>query len=521
MSVGVFDLFTVGIGPSSSHTVGPMRAAAMFVDAARQHEACGGETLGRVSGLRVDVYGSLAATGKGHGTFTAILLGLEGYWPDRIEPEEVEERLSAIESSGRIRLGGVLELEYGVDDMVLRPLTVLPRHTNGVRFTLLDAAGDELFAETYFSVGGGFVVSESEEAATGPEASADAAGAPEAPARAETPAGAEASAGSPGSSADAGGSPPVGADREPSVQRTAGEVPEREPYPFTSAAELMEHCRTSGKAVWEVQLANELVHRPEEEIRAGLLHIHQVMEECAQRSIDRSGHLPGGLKVRRRAHDWALRLKEEDPDRDPRFYQEWVNLVALAVNEENASGGRVVTAPTNGAAGIIPAVLHYALNYVPAVTDGGEEARQDAIVRFLLTAAAIGVLYKTRASISGAEVGCQGEVGSASSMAAGGLAEVLGGTVQQVENAAEIAMEHNLGLTCDPIAGLVQVPCIERNAIAAGKAINAAKMALWGDGDHRVSLDEVIETMRQTGADMSTKYKETAMGGLAVNVVEC
>ena len=267
--------------------------------------------------------------------------------------------------------------------------------------------------------------------------------------------------------------------------------------------------------------ANELSMREEDEIRHGLLHIYSVMEECASASLDRSGYLPGGLKVRRRAHDWYLKLKAEDPDRDPGYYLEWVNLIAMAVNEENASGGRVVTAPTNGAAGIIPAVLHYALNYVPAVKEGGESAKHRAIVDFLLTAAAIGVLYKERASISGAEVGCQGEVGSASSMAAGGLAAVMGGTPEQVENAAEIAMEHNLGLTCDPIGGLVQIPCIERNAIAAGKAINASRMALWGDGQHRVSLDEVIETMRQTGADMSSKYKETAMGGLAVNVVEC
>ncbi|MDN5774568.1 MAG: L-serine ammonia-lyase, partial [Brevibacterium aurantiacum] len=280
-------------------------------------------------------------------------------------------------------------------------------------------------------------------------------------------------------------------------------------------------CKESDMSIAEIMLANEKSMRDEDEIRHGLLHIYSVMEECASASLDRSGYLPGGLKVRRRAHDWYLKLKAEDPDRDPGYYLEWVNLIAMAVNEENASGGRVVTAPTNGAAGIIPAVLHYALNYVDSVVKGGEAAKHAAIVDFLLTSAAVGVLYKERASISGAEVGCQGEVGSASSMAAGGLAAIMGGTPEQIENAAEIAMEHNLGLTCDPISGLVQVPCIERNAIAAGKAINASRMALWGDGQHRVSLDEVIETMRQTGADMSSKYKETAQGGLAVNVVEC
>jgi L-serine dehydratase len=268
-------------------------------------------------------------------------------------------------------------------------------------------------------------------------------------------------------------------------------------------------------------LINEKASRSEEEIRAGLLHIWEVMEACVESSLKREGLLPGGLKVRRRAPDWHERLLKEDKDRDPKYWQEWVNLIALAVNEENASGGRVVTAPTNGAAGIIPAVLYYALNYAPGMESATQKDRDDVVVRFLLAAGAVGVLYKEQASISGAEVGCQGEVGSASSMAAAGLAEVLGGTPGQVENAAEIAMEHNLGLTCDPIGGLVQVPCIERNAIAAAKAINAAKMALWGDGSHRVSLDEVIVTMRETGKDMSSKYKETAMGGLAVNVVEC
>jgi L-serine dehydratase len=469
MSISVFDLFTVGVGPSSSHTVGPMKAAARFIDLI-------GARLDDVADLEVDVFGSLAATGLGHGTFDAILLGLEGVRPDAVEPNEIDERKERMRRTGTIVLGDRKELPFTVDDMRQRPLTVLERHTNALELKALDAAGEVLAQETYFSVGGGFVVSATDDA----EAAA------------------------------AADDPGAGDSSEP-----------QRPFPFETAEELLAHCRAQGLAMWEVMLANEKVRRSEDEIRAGLLHIHQVMRECTMSSLDRTGHLPGGLKVRRRAHDWYLKLKEEDPNRDPRFYQEWVNLIALAVNEENASGGRVVTAPTNGAAGIVPAVLYYALNYVPEVGEGGDQARRDAIVKFLLTAGAIGVLYKERASISGAEVGCQGEVGSASSMAAGGLAEVLGGTPEQVENAAEIAMEHNLGLTCDPIAGLVQVPCIERNAIGAGKAVNAAKMALWGDGEHRVSLDEVIATMKATGADMSDKYKETAMGGLAVNVVEC
>jgi L-serine dehydratase len=475
MPISVFDLFTVGIGPSSSHTVGPMRAASRFVELV-------GRRLQEVRTLEVDVYGSLAATGKGHGTFDAILLGLEGCDPEAVLPDEVDARIARMSETGTVRFGeassaveGSVEIPFTVGDMRQRPLTVLERHTNALELRARAADGEELAHEIYYSVGGGFVVTHSDEE------------------RAVLGAAAEEFA------------------REPAT-----------PYDFQTGAELMEIANREGLEIWQVMLANEVgAGRSEGEIREGLLHIAQVMEECAQNSLDRSGFLPGGLKVRRRAHDWHLRLKAEDPDRDPRFYQEWVNLIALAVNEENASGGRVVTAPTNGAAGIIPAVLHYALNYVDWVTEGGQEARDEATVRFLLTAGAIGVLYKERASISGAEVGCQGEVGSASSMAAGGLAQVLGGTVEQVENAAEIAMEHNLGLTCDPIAGLVQVPCIERNAIGAGKSINAAKMALWGDGRHFVSLDEVIATMKATGEDMSHKYKETAMGGLAVNVVEC
>lgn len=466
MAIGVFDLFKVGIGPSSSHTVGPMRAAAVFVEELRAQNCL----LDRVTGIRFDLYGSLAATGRGHGTMTAVLLGLEGHYPDRILPNEVEERLASMESTGKILLGGSFSLAYAVDDMILHPLTILDRHTNGMKFEVSNAQGEVLHQATFYSVGGGFIVREGEEDAALAE---------------------------------------------------LDETHQGLPLPFRTAAELLEHCGKQGLKISDVMLVNEKDSRSEEEIRDGLKHIWEVMEGCVEASLVREGLLPGGLKVRRRAPDWHERLLKEDKDRDPKYWQEWVNLIALAVNEENASGGRVVTAPTNGAAGIIPAVLYYALNYAPGMGDATQEDKDDVVVKFLLAAGAVGVLYKEQASISGAEVGCQGEVGSASSMAAAGLAEVMGGSPAQVENAAEIAMEHNLGLTCDPIGGLVQVPCIERNAIAAAKAINATKMALWGDGEHRVSLDEVIITMRETGKDMSTKYKETAMGGLAVNVVEC
>jgi L-serine dehydratase len=465
MAVGVFDLFSIGIGPSSSHTVGPMRAAAVF---AEELKASG--KLGEVASLRVDLYGSLAATGHGHGTMTAILLGLEGFHPELILPDEVEERLATIADTGMLQLSGAVSLPYGVEDIILRPLTILPRHTNGMTFTVSDADGATLHKATFFSVGGGFIVREGEEDA---------------------------------------------------ALKELDESKKELPLPFRTAAELLGRCQSKGLSIGEIMFVNERASRTEQEIRDGLLHIYSVMESCVQVSLKRVGLLPGGLKVRRRAPDWHDRLLKEDKDRDPKYWQEWVNLIALAVNEENASGGRVVTAPTNGAAGIIPAVLYYALHFAPGMENATQQDRDDVVVKFLLTAGAIGVLYKEQASISGAEVGCQGEVGSASSMAAAGLAEAMGGTPAQVENAAEIAMEHNLGLTCDPIGGLVQVPCIERNAIAAAKAINAAKMALWGDGSHRVSLDEVIVTRRETGRDMSSKYKETAMGGLAVNVVEC
>ena len=452
MTISVFELFKVGIGPSSSHTVGPMRAAANFV---ADLDAAG--VLARVADVRVELYGSLAATGRGHGTLPAVLLGLEGYRPETIESEAMEAGRERLRNTGKIMLGGRVPIALSEDDIALYTRTVLDFHPNGMTLTAYAADDSTLHRQTYFSVGGGFVVTEGEAA-----------------------------------------NDPVIADEDETS--------------FSSAAELL--ALASGTSISEVMHAYECRTRAAEDVRAELLHLRDVMVECEQRGIARSGLLPGALQVRRRAGQWHDRLRQEDPHRDPRFAEDWVNLVALAVNEENASGGRIVTAPTNGAAGIIPAVLHYAVHY----TDAGASDPDDVAVRFLLTAGAIGSLYKERASISGAEVGCQGEVGSASSMAAGGLAEILGGTPEQVENAAEIAMEHSLGLTCDPIAGLVQIPCIERNAISAGKAINAARMALRGDGAHRVSLDEVIATMRATGRDMSSKYKETSTGGLAVNV---
>ena len=455
--VSVFDLFSIGIGPSSSHTVGPMRAGAAFAAWVADSP---------VASIRVDLYGSLASTGQGHGTLGAVVAGLMGSDPETVDPDALAAALEDLEATGLLRLAGGATVPFRLADIVLHPLTMLPRHPNAMRLLVRDAAGATLAEETYYSIGGGFITS----------------------------------------------------DTDGEVAEAAIPVDDTVPHPFSSGAELLAACAATGLSVSGVALANETATRTEDQVRTGLLGIHGVMESCVDRSVRRTGTLPGGLAVRRRAATWHEQLRRDDPDHDPLFAMEWVNLVAMAVNEENATGGRVVTAPTNGAAGIIPAVLFYALTYVPAVTPAD---RDDAVVRFLLTAGAIGSIYKERASISGAEVGCQGEVGSAASMAAAGLAEVLGGTPEQVENAAEIAMEHNLGLTCDPIGGLVQIPCIERNAIAANKAINAARMALRGDGVHHVSLDQVVETMRQTGADMSTKYKETAMGGLAVNVPLC
>jgi L-serine dehydratase len=438
-----------------------MRAAARFIDDLRVLT-----TIDEVTCVSVDLYGSLAATGAGHGTLTAVLLGLEGCRPEEIETDDMDRRLQAMRSTGRVRLGGEFSIALAEEEINLHPQVSLSFHPNGMRLTAYTGDYAEVHRQTYYSIGGGFVVTEAE-----------------------------------------------------STQQPA--APGRGAVSFGSAEELLAMAGTLGVSVGGVMLEHERTLRTEREVRERLLYIRDVMVECQDRGMRRDGLLPGVLRVRRRAHRWFEQLLAEDPDRKPEFAEDWVNLVALAVNEENASGGRIVTAPTNGAAGIIPAVLHYAVHY----TEAGVRDPDDTAVRFLLTAGAIGSLCKERASISGAEVGCQGEVGSAASMAAAGLAEILGGTAEQTENAAEIAMEHSLGLTCDPIAGLVQVPCIERNAISAGKAINAARMALRGDGIHRVSLDQVLETMRSTGADMLTNYKETSTGGLAVNVpvsfVEC
>ncbi|GAA2715373.1 L-serine ammonia-lyase [Actinoplanes palleronii] len=437
MAVSVFDLFSIGIGPSSSHTVGPMRAARMFT------RLCDDAVVS----VRAELFGSLGATGHGHGTPRAVLLGLMGE-----DPETVDTTLDP-PADGRITLPSGRSVAV---EVVLHRRRSLPEHPNGMTFTALGTDGAELLRKSYFSVGGGFIVGQ--------------------------------------------GGFHVRTDETP------------QPYPFTSGAELLALTRSTGLSISRLMLANESAWRPEAEVRAGLLGIWDVMQECVTAGLDAEGVLPGGLKVRRRAAATARQLRVAG---DPAVHaMEWLTAYAMAVNEQNAAGGRVVTAPTNGAAGIIPSVLTYYLGFVPG-------ASPDGVVRFLLTAGAIGLLFKENASISGAEVGCQGEVGSACAMAAGGLAEVLGGTPEQVENAAEIGMEHNLGLTCDPIGGLVQIPCIERNGMAAVKAVTAAKLALRGDGRHHVSLDKVIKTMKETGADMKVKYKETSRGGLAVNVIEC
>ena len=455
MSISLFDMFKIGVGPSSSHTVGPMRAAAQFARQVLDDP----ETGPRVAEVEVHLYGSLAATGHGHGTLDAVILGLEGNDPETVDPNAGKTRCAEISERGGLRLDGRRKVSLRADDIVLHPLTFLPQHSNGMTFIALDEAGEKLVERPMFSIGGGFVV-------------------------------------------DA-------ACMEQPVAAVAAE--ERGDQVFSTGKELMAVCLDRGISVSEAMLLRERQWRSEREIREGALRIWSVMEDCIQRGISTHGVLPGGLEIKRRAAIWREALEVEDPECDPASAMEWVSLWALAVNEENAAGGRVVTAPTNGAAGIIPAVLHYALSYVKV------DDPEDAIVRFLLTAAAIGSLYKENASISGAEVGCQGEVGSACSMAAAGLAEVMGAKPQQVEEAAEIGMEHNLGLTCDPVAGLVQVPCIERNAMAAIKAITAARFALRGTGEHFISLDTVIATMRETGRDMSERYKETATGGLAVN----
>jgi L-serine dehydratase len=457
MTVSVFDLFKIGIGPSSSHTVGPMRAAFMF---ATSLEACG--LQGSVAAVRAELFGSLGATGHGHGSVKAVVLGLSGEEPETVDPAAAEAIVDDVRTSGTLRLLGRVPIPFCVDDdVILHRRKRLEFHSNGMRFAAVDAVGAELSARTYYSVGGGFVLGE-----------------------------------------DEAGRPAIVADQTPV------------PYPFCSGAELLAITHGTGQPISGVMLANELVRRDKADVESGLLRIWAVMQECVLSGCSADGVLPGGLKVRRRAKALQQKLEQSGDPADPLYAMDWVTLYALAVNEQNAAGGRVVTAPTNGAAGIIPAVLHYYTRFVPGADDAG-------VIRFLLVAGAVGSLFKENASISGAEVGCQGEVGSACSMAAAGLAEVIGGTPEQVENAAEIGVEHNLGLTCDPVGGLVQIPCIERNAIGAVKAITAARMAVRGDGQHKVSLDKAIKTMRETGADMKIKYKETARGGLAVNVIEC
>ncbi len=510
--LSVFDLMRIGIGPSSSHTVGPMRAGRAFADELADavvpdgalsvasaapdpadspgapdpaDPGCSGSRgaalagAGRVTRLTVELYGSLGATGRGHATDRAVVMGLAGYEPQTVPAEVCARQMEEVTAAGTLAVDGVGDVPFDpATDIHFLPGRVLPYHVNGMTLTAYCATGAEVLRRTYYSVGGGFVMED--------------VGTPGAPSiRALATA----------SSAEAHATPA--------------------PYPFSSSAQLLAICEREGLRVSDVVLANEVSARAEDEVRAYLDRLRETMNACIEAGMASGGVLPGGLGVQRRAKALHERLLAQATgpaaaftQMDPLRGMDWVDLFALAVNEENAAGRRVVTAPTNGAAGIVPAVLRYYQDFVPGADDEGAR-------RFLLAATAVGSLIKTNASIAGAEVGCQGEVGSASSMAAAGLAEALGGSPAQVENAAEIAMEHNLGLTCDPVGGLVQIPCIERNAVAAVKAINAARMALWGQGRHAVSLDTVIETMRQTGEDMLAKYKETSRGGLAVNVVEC
>ncbi|MGB3184839.1 MAG: L-serine ammonia-lyase [Ornithinimicrobium sp.] len=460
MTLSALDLFTIGVGPSSSHTVGPMRAARMLVA-----DLTGADLLLRVNRIQVDLFGSLGATGIGHGTDRAVMMGLEGAEPETVDPSWIASRSVHVHSEHSLRLGGEHEVDFVPErDLVLRPREMLPGHPNGMRFTAYGLGDVELLQRTRYSVGGGFVVDDSD----------------------------------------------VSADR-----LTSATTPPRH---FDSATELLTLCRADAVGVAELVALNEDSKRPRHETRAALLSIWAAMQACVSAGCSAHGVLPGSLMVARRAprlYQDLIEVSRRSPmSTDTLSAMDWLSVHAIAVNEENAAGGRVVTAPTNGAAGIIPAVLHYYWQYVPGADDEG-------VIRFLLAATAIGIIIKEHASISGAEVGCQGEVGSACAMAAAGLCEVLGGTPEQVENAAEIGLEHNLGLTCDPVGGLVQIPCIERNAVGAVKAVMAARLAMQGDGTHRVSLDQAVETLRTTGADMSDKYKETSTGGLAVNVTEC
>ncbi|RYF82175.1 MAG: L-serine ammonia-lyase [Comamonadaceae bacterium] len=459
--LSVFDIFKIGIGPSSSHTVGPMRAALMFARALQARAL-----LPQVARVQAELFGSLGATGRGHATDQGVLLGLMGDAPDTVQPESVAMRLAAVRRERRLPLLGTHAVDFdAARDIAFLGERSMPEHPNAMRLAAFDAAGGLLHEAHYFSVGGGFVV-------------------------------------------EGGAQAPTGTAHQAVL-----------PHPFSTGDELIAQALAAQCSIAQLVLTNECVWRPEAEVRAGLLRIWQVMQACVQRGfgVDNTEAglpLPGALHMRRRAPELYRSLSTGAASADPLAAMDWVNAFAMAVNEENAAGGRVVTAPTNGAAGVVPAVLHYYMKFVPGASEAG-------VVDFLLTAGAIGMLYKTNASISGAEVGCQGEVGVACSMAAGALAAAQGGTPQQVENAAEIGMEHNLGLTCDPVGGLVQIPCVERNAMGAVKAINAARLALRGDGSHYVSLDTVIRTMKQTGEDMKSTYKETSLGGLAVNVVEC
>jgi L-serine dehydratase len=456
MTISIFNLFSIGIGPSSSHTVGPMKAAHEFIHSVKRMGK-----LYDVQRIVIDLYGSLALTGKGHGTDVAILNGLENQWPKTVDPATTTPRAQKIIREKKINLDGMHTIPFDVvTDFLLHQKELLPLHTNGMRFSVFDKNNQLIGSDVYYSIGGGFIVT--------------------------------------------------------AEQFGKDQTPKNAPYPFKTAAELLTLCRQYQLTIDQIMLTNEQALNPEKNIHADLLEIANVMRDCIDRGCHATGHLPGGLNVKRRAAELFAKMQSADTPK-PAYnvdVMHWLNIYAMAVNEENAAGGRVVTAPTNGAAGIIPAVLTYYRNFYLNADDTG-------VVKFLLTAGAIAILYKTNASISGAEVGCQGEVGVACSMAAAALTAVMGGTIDQIENAAEIAMEHHLGMTCDPIAGLVQIPCIERNAMGAVKAVNAARLALVGDGQHHVSLDKVIATMKQTGQDMMAIYKETSLGGLAANIPEC
>ncbi|MEO8401263.1 MAG: L-serine ammonia-lyase [Gammaproteobacteria bacterium] len=458
MTISVFNLFSIGIGPSSSHTVGPMKAAREFVVQLDKNQL-----LTQTKRVKVELFGSLAFTGKGHGTDVAILLGLEGNAPDTVNPDIIRPRAQEIITQQQIHLLAKQNVAFHLNtDFEFNLKDLLPAHTNGMRFSAYDQNDHIISSKVYYSIGGGFIIDEQQASMT----------------------------------------PTI---KDDSV-----------PYPFSTTKELLEHCEKSHLSIREVMLANESSIRPAAEVIARIMQISEVMRDCIDKGCGTAGILPGGLSIKRRAPDLYQKLLQKGRPSSHEYTDSmaWLNLYAIAVNEENAAGSRVVTAPTNGAAGVIPAVLHYYLDFYP-------EAKPDDVLEFLLTAGAIAILYKKGASISGAEVGCQGEVGVACSMAAGALTAVLGGTIHQIENAAEIAMEHHLGMTCDPIGGLVQIPCIERNAMGAVKAANAARLALLGDGEHYVSLDKVIATMKQTGKDMMSIYKETSLGGLAANIPEC